>query len=129
MVFLGPPLGIVHHDIVLKRETDLQRQPDQQPQIRGPKKLPFCVGKQDYPEIVLASLQANGCDVVDILRRQRYPKLLKTPAGESRERLRQFWKVSERNKPPAAIGKVAQGFSRAPCVEVVCKFKKENPFH
>ena len=85
----------MHHDIVLKRETDLQCQPDQQPQIRGPEKLPFSVGKQDHSEIVLASLQAHGCDVVDVLRCQRYPKLFKAPARESRERFGHFRKIAE----------------------------------
>ncbi len=45
LVFLGPPLRFMHYDIIFQRQGDLQREADQEPQIRRAEHAPFRVWK------------------------------------------------------------------------------------
>ncbi len=70
-VFFGSALGFVHYDVVFEGQRDLQRQTDEQPQIRRAEHPPLGVGKQKNSEVVLARLQAHRHQVGDSLRQQR----------------------------------------------------------
>src|SRR5258706_4267920 len=59
-VFLGSPLRFMHHDIVFQRQRDLQREADEQPQVRRAEHAPLRVREKNDPEIVLARLQARS---------------------------------------------------------------------
>src|SRR5439155_11576665 len=107
----GSPLRVVHDDVVLERKSDLQRQPDQQAQIRRSKHAPFRMRKQNRAEIVLPSLQAYGRDVADILFRQRLPELLKPAARKSRQRFRIFRQIAEGDEAASPVSEFADIFS------------------
>ena len=84
LVFLGAALSVVHYDIVFERESDLQREADQQPQIGIAEKSALGVRKEYYAEIVLASLQADCGDVMNVLCRQHLSKLFESSARKRR---------------------------------------------
>src|SRR5690349_14069424 len=52
LVLLGLPLRIVHDHVIFKRETNLQREADQQPQVRSSEQVAFRMGEQQYSEVM-----------------------------------------------------------------------------
>ena len=103
LVFLGAPLRVVHDDVVLKRQADLQRQPDQQPQIRRTKHLALSMRKQDDAKIVFPGLQADGGQIPDVFVGKDFLELLKTRTRKSRQRFLQFSHLAEGNKTAAPV--------------------------
>src|SRR6185437_5362185 len=45
LILLGPTLRVMHHDVVLKRQPDLQCEADEQAKVRGAKELALGVWK------------------------------------------------------------------------------------
>ena len=105
-VFLGSPLRLMHDDIVLQRQRDLQCQPNEQPQIRRAKHAPFRVRKQNDPEVVFPRLQAYRHQVGDSLRQQQLFALPELSSRKRRQRLFQFGEVVERDHSTAAVGEL-----------------------
>src|SRR5213593_2824676 len=82
LVLLGLPLRIVHDHVVFKRETNLQSQADQQPQVRSAEQVAFRMWKQQHSEVMLAGLQTYSRDVANVLGRHCSAELLKATAGK-----------------------------------------------
>ena len=80
LVFFGSALRLVHHDIIFQRQCNLQRQPNQQTQVRRAEHPPFRVRKQKDPEVVFPRLQAYCHQVGDSLCQQRLLAGLEFPS-------------------------------------------------
>src|SRR5208282_1327576 len=106
LVFLGSPLRFVHYDIVFQNQRDLQRQPDQQTQIRRAEHPPFRVRKQKDPEVVLPRLQAHRHQVGDSLRQQHLLADLELPSRKRRQRLFQLRETFEGDHSTTPVGKL-----------------------
>ena len=66
---LGLALRIVHDHVIFERETNLQSQADQQPQVRSAKQVAFRMWKQQHSEVMLTGLQTYGGNVANVLCR------------------------------------------------------------
>ena len=129
LIFLGAALSVVHYDVVFQRESDLQRETDQQAQIGIAKQPALGVRKKDYAEIVLASLQADCGDVMNVLCRQDLSKLLESPARKRRQRLGHFAQIAESHEATASVCQFANVLSCAACVEGRNNFGRKAQLH
>src|SRR5208283_756937 len=120
LVFLGPALRVVHDDIVFQRQRDLQRQADEQPQIRRSEHAALGMGEQNDSEVVLARLQAHRHHVADSLGKQSLLKGLELSSRERRQRFFEIRQIAERDHATAPIGEfggVIAGFRFLKLVE------------
>ena len=113
LIFLGAPLRVVHDHVIFQRQSDLQSQADQQPQIRISEQAPLGVRKKYDAKIVFPGLQAHCGRITDVFRDHRFPELFKSSPRKSRQRLRHLRKIAERDKSAAPVGQFANVFPGA----------------
>ena len=121
-VFLGAALRFVHDNVVFERQRDLQREADEQPQVRIPEHAAFGVRKQEDAEVVLARLEAHRHHVGDAFREQSALCSFETSAGKRRQRFFQFGDISESDDSTAPVcefGNVIPGLGLLQPVEEV----------
>src|SRR5581483_4301477 len=112
LVFLCAPLGIVHDYIVFERESQLQRQSDQQPQVRGAKYLALSVREQNDAEVMLTGLQTNGGELANRFFFQDVLKLLEPSSGQGGKRLAQLCQIAKRKEPASPVSQFGNVFPR-----------------
>ncbi len=129
LVFLGSPLRFVHYDIVFQGQGDLQREADEQPQIRRAEHAPFRVREKDDPEIVLPRLQAHRHQVGNSLCQQRLLADLELSSRKRRQRLFQFPQIPEGDHTTTPVGKLGDVIARLLLLQFFQKLRGKALLH
>src|SRR5438552_15411766 len=115
---LGLALRIVHDHVIFERETNLQSQADQQPQVRSAVQVAFRIWKQQHSEVMLTGLQTYGGNVANVLCRHCSSELLKATAGKHWQWLGHIRNIPESDEPAAAICQFTDVLACAACIHI-----------
>ena len=112
----------MHHHVVFQRKPNLQRETDQQAQVRRSKHAARGMRKQNDAEIVLAGLKTDGCEIANTFGFQNLSELFKAGSGKGRQRFRHFGKIAKAYKSAAPVCQLGNVFSSAAAFNLLQKF-------